>query len=354
MAGDLATGPTSVQQAQRVRTVRRVFFVCLGYTSALTVFWLYLMFSGRQNVPFFPQYRTSVEQLAQLAWFFAIFFIAVGYLFYVLKYWLLKKYVGLDAAELKMVFSNRLSGFDLDALLARHSERRLRIADMIGRRGRWAPLALVGFLLVYLYVRQNPGPESLLFGVQASLIDGLLMSWWWLLSFHSNGLAGRIAYGAIARTLDGVQGRANSLFIGTLWSCFRFVMVPIALGLTKIYPPETYASLFAFIWLSYIVTDYASEIFGSLFGRHHVRVWGLGDMNKKSWEGVAAGFASMLILTGTVVSTNGLPPVWIGLGLLLSVTNPLVELYSPRGTDDFTMATSNALLCLGYGWLFIR
>jgi len=33
------------------------------------------------------------------------------------------------------------------------------------------------------------------------------------------------------------------------------------------------------------------------------------------------------------------------------VSNSLIELYSPRGTDDFTMATTNALLCLGFGVL---
>jgi len=55
---------------------------------------------------------------------------------------------------------------------------------------------------------------------------------------------------------------------------------------------------------------------------------------------------------------SGLVCAWIVagcivLGLLLAVLNPLVELFSPRGTDDFTMATINALVCLGYGYLFI-
>jgi hypothetical protein len=27
----------------------------------------------------------------------------------------------------------------------------------------------------------------------------------------------------------------------------------------------------------------------------------------------------------------------------------LLELFSPRGTDDFTMATVNALICWGFG-----
>jgi hypothetical protein len=33
------------------------------------------------------------------------------------------------------------------------------------------------------------------------------------------------------------------------------------------------------------------------------------------------------------------------------VSNTLFELFSPRGTDDFTMATSNALICWGFGAL---
>ena len=39
------------------------------------------------------------------------------------------------------------------------------------------------------------------------------------------------------------------------------------------------------------------------------------------------------------------------LALVLAVVNPIVELISPRGTDDFTMATVNALVCLTFGWL---
>jgi hypothetical protein len=33
----------------------------------------------------------------------------------------------------------------------------------------------------------------------------------------------------------------------------------------------------------------------------------------------------------------------------IAVSNTVFELFSPRGTDDFTMATANALLCLAFG-----
>ena len=40
---------------------------------------------------------------------------------------------------------------------------------------------------------------------------------------------------------------------------------------------------------------------------------------------------------------------WIGLAVAVSVSNTFFELLSPRGTDDFTMATANALLCWAFG-----
>ena len=43
----------------------------------------------------------------------------------------------------------------------------------------------------------------------------------------------------------------------------------------------------------------------------------------------------------------------IGLAFVIALSNCLVELYSPRGTDDFTMATVNALICWGFGALVL-
>ena len=51
----------------------------------------------------------------------------------------------------------------------------------------------------------------------------------------------------------------------------------------------------------------------------------------------------------TLIDTPLLIGPWIGLAFVIALSNCLVELYSPRGTDDFTMATTNALLCLAFG-----
>jgi len=39
----------------------------------------------------------------------------------------------------------------------------------------------------------------------------------------------------------------------------------------------------------------------------------------------------------------------VGLAIAISLSNTFFELFSPRGTDDFTMASANALLCWAFG-----
>lgn len=343
----------SERQDRRRRQAMRVYYACFGYTVLATLGWLFLVMTGTEGGVYFGDSRVTLQQAMGLIVFFVIFWMVWSYGFYWLKYGLLKR-AGLSRDDLRSVFGNRLRDFDLESLLARHSERKLRIIDMVGRRGRTVLLVICSFALVYLRVREKPTADALAFGLRSSLFDALVMSWWSVLTFHSNGVLGHMAYGAHARVLDGIQGRANALCIGTLWNGFKFVMIPIGLQLAVLYPPETYAVLYAFIWLSYATADFASEIFGSFSRRHGIRVWGLGDLNRKSWMGVMAGLLCTLALNLWLVEANHLPASWMVLGVGLAVVNPLVELVSPRGTDDFTMATVNALICLVWGHLLFR
>src|SRR5215203_2625383 len=98
-----------------------------------------------------------------------------------------------------------------------------------------------------------------------------------------------------------------------------------------------------------MVTDALAEIGGSLFGRQSIRVWGVGDVNRKSIAGIVSGFGGALIFCLWIVIARGLPAPWIVLAVTIAVSNTLFELFSPRGTDDFTMATANALICLAFG-----
>ena len=76
------------------------------------------------------------------------------------------------------------------------------------------------------------------------------------------------------------------------------------------------------------------------------------DVNRKSVGGLVSGLSGALVFCIGIVVSYGLPAPWIGLAIAVALSSSLFELLSPRGTDDFTMATSNALICLVFGMYF--
>jgi hypothetical protein len=325
----------------------------LLYTIALTVLWAGAMIAGPERALVFAQYKIDRETIPRVVFGFLLMSVVWGWLWYLIRASLLRRFVGLSEAEVGEVFTSRMhgGGFDLQPLLLRHSERRIRITDMIGRRGRFVTIGVMGFLYIYSRVAVDPRPEYLQFGATDNLFDAMAFCWLNLAFYYSDGWIGKVVYGAQARIMDGRLARANCLLIATLWSGFKFVMVPLSVPLAARFPPETYAALFAFIWPSYLAADALSEIVGSLFGKQRLKVWGIGEVNRKSVEGTLAGFLGSLTLCVAVVVGQGLPPAWLGLAVVVSISNTVLELWSPRGTDDFTMATANALICLGFGAL---
>ena len=332
------------------RDAQRYFRWSVALTAVITAVWLFFVVTGTDGGAAFKGYQVSREALIRVAMGFLIMSVLWGWLWYGIKGLLLRKLAGFTKDEVRAAFRSRMSEpFDLSGLLSRHPERRVRIADMVGRRGRFLTIGLLGFSYIYSRVVHEPKPDFLFMGLQESLFDALTYSWWMLALYYSDGFVGRMAYGAQTRIMDGTLGRANCLVITMLWSVFKFLMVPIGFQLAHHFPPATYATLFALVWLSYICSDGAAEIVGSLFGKQKLEVWGIGEVNKKSIAGTWACFLSSLALGLWLVFSNGLPPAWIGLVVVVSISNTFFELFSPRGTDDFTMATANALVCWAFG-----
>ena len=353
LAAPVAPEPQLPTPAEHhLRTARRVFLGSLLWTCAITAFWVSMMVLGPERAPIFGRYRIDKQALGAVFFGFLIFSVLWGWIWYGIRALLLRKFVGLSKEEVREVFTSRMrQPFDLAGYLGRYSERRIRITDMIGRRGRFVTIGIMGFLYIYGRVAVDPKPEYLVFGAGDSLFDAMVGSWWFLAFYYSDGFFGRVVYGAQTRMMDGILGRANCLLITTLWSGFKFIFVPLSLRLAAHFPPETFAALFAFIWPSYLAADASAEIAGSLFGKQKLRVWGMGEVNRKSVEGTVAGFLASLAVCLAVVFGRGLPLPWVGLAVVISLSNTLLELFSPRGTDDFTMATANALLCLAFGVL---
>ena len=329
----------------RRRTADRIFRGALIFNSALTVFWLVMLVTGGDAV-FFQRYDLSLEALGRVFSGVMFFYVIWGFIWYGIKTLLLKYVAGFSKEERRQAFSSRMSApFDVAAIVQRHSERRIRIIDMIGRRGRFITLAMAGFYYLYTLVSTNRLPNFATAFLQENLFDAVLTSWIFLGFYYANGFLAAAFYGPQSRIMDGVLARANCLLITTLWTVFKFVMVPIGGRLATLYSPDQFAVVFVLIWGSYIATDALAEIGGSIFGKQRIRVWGIGDVNRKSIGGAVSGFVGCLVLCLAVVLGHGLPRPWIVLAIVISVSNTVFELFSPRGTDDFTMATANALIC---------
>ena len=339
---------TDVQSDSRYRTAQLIFRGALAFNAALTLFWLVTFLGGGSW--FFSDYRADWGTIPRVLGGVFFFYVVWGVIWWAIKTLLLKYFVGFTKDERRDAFSSRMDRpYDVGTIVARYSERRIRIADMIGRRGRFATLAAAALYYLYVQTTQNQSASFASAFLGDNLLDGVLTSWIFLGFFYVNGLVAAFFYGPQSRVMDGVLARANCLLISTLWTAFKFVMVPIGAKLAAIFPRAEFAPVFALIWGSYLVTDACAEIFGSLFGKQQLRVWGVGDVNRKSIGGTVGGFIGALVFCVAVVTWHGLGTPWLALSVLLAISNSLIELYSPRGTDDFTMATANALTLWGFG-----
>ena len=335
--------------ADRLRLAARIFRAAIAVNLALTLYSLVSAFTGFGS-GIAGQYLFNAQALRRFLFSLLVFNGLWAIIWFGVKNLLLAKFVGMSREDRRLVFSSRMSQpFELETLLSRYPERRIRITDMIGRRGRFITLAMAIFYFLYVNIAStHSGNFASAFGPQ-TVFDAVLTNWIFIALFYANGFLGAVFYGAQTRVMDGTLGRANCLLILTFWALFKFVLIPIGGQLQGLYAPEHFALLFAFIWGTYLVVDTLAEVGGSLYGTMKIKVRGVGDVNRKSIAGTVTGLVGGMAFGVALVLFNHLPGPFIALAVTVAVTSSLLELYSPRGTDDFTMATGNALVCWAFG-----
>jgi hypothetical protein len=338
---------------ERRRLADRIFRICVAINVALTLFCVAAMFSGI-GTRFAGDFHFDAHTLGTLVISFLVFNVLWAVIWYGVKNLLLKSFVGMSRVDRRAVFSSRMSQpFELESLLGRYSERRIRIADMIGRRGRFITLAGAACFIFYAQLASGKSDDFATAFTSQTLFDQVVTNWVFLACFYVSGLIGATMFGAQTRIMDGTLARANCMFIVTLWALFKFALIPIGAQLATLYPRKQFALLFALIWVTYIVVDTFSEVGGSLYGTMKIRVRGIGDVNRKSYAGTFTGLAAGLAFSVGIVLLNGLSGAYLALAVTVALSSTVLELFSPRGTDDFTMATANALICWAFGvWVF--
>lgn len=327
----------------------RIFKIAVAVNVALTAFALLSAFTGI-GASIAGRFVFDGQSAFRIL-FAALFFNGIwALIWYGVKNLLLAKFVRMSRDDRRAVFSSRMSQpFDLAGLLSRYSERRIRIVDMIGRRGRFITLAMAILYFLYAHISTTKSKDFASAFGNETLLDAVVMNWIAIALFYFNGFFARFFFGAQARIMDGALGRANFLTIVTLWALFKFALVPIGAQLATLYPPEHFAVLFVLIWGTYFIVDTMAEVGGSLYGAQKIAVRGVGETNRKSIGGTVTGLVSGLAFALAVVFAHGLPAAYVAMAVTVAVASSALELFSPRGTDDFTMTTANALICLAFG-----
>lgn len=245
-------------------------------------------------------------------------------------------------SERRLVFSNRKESFDLKYFVNKYGDRNLRIADGLSRKllhistGCWR-------LLVFNLIVQDT-----LISLKATLIFQVFAVFLFIISYSSNkifGLAGML-YGATSRIRDGVYGRSN-IFMAQLSFLSLFPLYLLEKSAIGNLADQSYILLFpSLIFFPITIGDALGEIIGTIWGKQKLRVWGLGEINRKSLLGTSSVFVGSLVPLLLVIIFNALPWQWWLMCLSIASVTTVVELIAPRGTDNFCIPIGNALVCL--------
>lgn len=263
--------------------------------------------------------------------------------------WQLLRRLGVTLKDRQVIFSNRKNNFNLAHFVAKYGDRILRIADGLSRKLLHIFSGLWHLAFLNLVIKDTQ------IAWQAAFIKSLIVIALCSLSYSSNkvfGLAG-VMYGATSRIRDGVEGRKN-FFIAQLAFLNLYVLVFIEyIARNNISNKDNLIFFSFFIFLPLIIGDALGEIIGTIWGRQKIRVWGVGQINRKSVLGTVSVFLGSLIPLLLIVSLNNLPFQWWLLCLSVAITTSIIELIAPRSTDNFFIPVGNALVCLIFAVYFL-
>src|SRR4030095_614089 len=162
---------------ERRRLADRIFYGATAVNGALTLFCLVAMFSGF-GARIAGDFRFNMRTVATLFFAFLFFNVFWALVWFGVKNLLLKYFVGMSHEERRTVFSSRMSQpFELSGLLRKYSERRIRIVDMVGRRGRFITLAGAMCFILYAQIAAGKSDNFATAFTSQSLFDQVVTNW---------------------------------------------------------------------------------------------------------------------------------------------------------------------------------
>jgi len=224
-----------------------------------------------------------------------------------------------------------------------YGEQTIKAIDAFNRR--WFHLVANSWRLYWYLGLASNLPEMF----RLALMCETLSFWLKVFLERDEGFFGRLLLGVTARTRDGSLGRFNILmvsgwhYMGLLW-CF---MLPYLLGLTD----EQGRVFFLLSMQGVMWGDTFGELVGGFCGRCEFPVWGFGDINIKTVEGVigclGANYVSMRMVSMAFPEQCAfIYPIDLAVAIA-ALVGTIAETVAPRGTDNAVILNTVMLTLSG-------
>jgi len=189
---------------------------------------------------------------------------------------------------------------------AKYGERQLKVVDALNRRA--GHVALFSARCLWYFALLRNVPTMFRCAIVCELIPCLLKIYYEKMPLDdktSGNILGRIFFAGM-RVRDGNLARLNGItisafgYLGMVWTC----MLPFLFGLDDL----TGRFFFVLSMQGLIWGDAMAELVGSFFGRLQFPVYGMGEINYKTVEGVVAcwlaNFFAMWLCTVSLSSMD--------------------------------------------------
>jgi len=280
---------------------------------------------------------TIVEFLPAILFFLAFKFAAVM-ICGALKVHLIRA-AGVGEKMLGVILSARRQTLDVNDLIREFPERKLRIADAVGRKGMHILFFLVSLIIVQtLELGHDAAVHA---GIAVGAVSLILM----LLLYQSDSWLACMIFRTYARVMDGRRARMNMLVAQATGTSQAVLLATVGYMSLFAMGDERYAYAMMYaIYLPVAVGDTLGEVVGAFWGRQKLKVLGIGDINRKSIEGTAAVFLGTLVSLLAVAVFVPSPPDYVGLAFVVALVTTVTELAAPRSTDSFFIPVVNAVV----------
>eukprot|EP00933_Yihiella_yeosuensis_P016319 TRINITY_DN13989_c0_g1_i1.p1 TRINITY_DN13989_c0_g1~~TRINITY_DN13989_c0_g1_i1.p1 ORF type:complete len:382 (+),score=34.48 TRINITY_DN13989_c0_g1_i1:146-1291(+) len=274
--------------------------------------------------------------------------------YFIARLWALPHYIGMTEDDILTFLSP--GPLPLDRWLLKYDEGKIIVRDSLQRKIPHMLVILSELGIFCSLLRAGGGSSEVTAASVASSTVSLVLQTL-ILTLKTTLSDSAWVYSTAClfvcnRIRDGRQRYENNLVVSMTNAWGRIVTnLTWWIVVLPFYDASEAPLLLLVLWFPLAVGDAMAEIIGGCFGRHFFEVYGLGDINRKTLEGVAGMWISSAICTYSVIfqawSEGGLVTFglfdWCWWALVATTLATLAETFSPRGTDNLTIPLSSAL-----------